>query len=206
MFFPPKSRAVFWCCVSSTRPAFVVFMEADDESPARVLSLGEMVAARGDLRTGLWEKRAVAAEDGWRRIRLDVPADRVTYIAPAVDPLRVAAQINASRHATPVELFECAFPFDVMAKKLQELRDEGSKVRAFLLYFCLAGCHVFLFFSCSTRSGASHDVGQCGRSQCRTSTKRGRTRSGSMVASRRQKRCEPTRMLLSRLSGMQTRR
>lgn len=107
----------------------------EDISPKRLLSLGETVAARGESRVGVWQKREAAAEDGWTRIRVEDKTTKVTFVAPDCDSERIGAILDVTNDATPCNLFERVFPFLVMETKLAKLREEGNEVGAFADFF-----------------------------------------------------------------------
>jgi hypothetical protein len=115
----------------------------------------------GKSKLAIVEKRAVAAVDGWRRVRLDVLADCAVSLAKRRCIACGGTTNQFFWHPTLAELFECVFPFKVMETKLYDLKDEGSKIGACLLFVCRM---MYLSLCCSTRIGASHEVGHCGQS------------------------------------------
>jgi len=94
----------------------------------RRLSLGDIVEQTRLDRVGQHAEREKATEEGWSRVEIEKPGVRVTYALQEPDGVNIFALKNFPRHRTLAELFESIFTYDLMVRKLEDLRQEDPGV------------------------------------------------------------------------------
>lgn len=118
-------------------------MQPVNEGANRRLSLGDIVEQTRLNRVGQQAERGKATEEGWSRVEIEKAGVRVTYTLPEPDGVNIFALKNFSRHGGLVELFESIFTYDLMARKLEDLRQDDPGVGK--AFFSLSDSESFFF-------------------------------------------------------------